>query len=122
MKTIRVPLQTLLNAVRPVSQPRLTGLTSSPDGYDGLGQSPCRGAISIRAKPVRTRHQRYDTANAGAAQIILSDPTKYDGLPLEWARLWMSRHGAQRKKPVSASASPRRAGTEEVTHERIATS
>lgn len=29
--------------------------------------------------------------NALAARIILSDPVKYAGLPLVWARLWMDR-------------------------------
>ena len=106
MKTTWAPLGSLLNAVRPVSQARLAGLTSSPDGYDGFAQSPIREAISNRAKPVRTRQQHYDAANREAAEVILADQ-RYEGLPLEWATQWMSRHGAQRKKPVSASMAGR---------------
>jgi hypothetical protein len=30
--------------------------------------------------------------NELAARIILADPVKYAGLPVMWARLWMSRY------------------------------
>jgi hypothetical protein len=30
--------------------------------------------------------------NELAARIILANPVRYAGLPLMWARLWMSRH------------------------------
>jgi hypothetical protein len=62
--------------------------------------------------------RNFDRDNDQSARIILADPERYAGLPLEWARLWMSRQGIQRKKPVSASM----AEAEEVTHVRIATS
>jgi hypothetical protein len=35
---------------------------------------------------------QIDAGNALAARLILADPEKYDGLPLEWAMLWQSRH------------------------------
>jgi hypothetical protein len=43
--------------------------------------------------------RNYDRDNELAACVILSNSAKYDGLPLEWARLWMSRHGTVRKQP-----------------------
>jgi hypothetical protein len=36
--------------------------------------------------------EKYDAGNREAAEIILADPERYAGLPLEWARLWMERH------------------------------
>lgn len=42
------------------------------------------------------RIKNADSENRQAAEIILADPEKYDGLPLLWANLWMSNH-AQRK-------------------------
>jgi hypothetical protein len=52
----------------------------------------------------------YDRYNAETAAIILSAPEKYDGLPLEWARMWMERHKALKKEPGSAMKSPAAAG------------
>jgi hypothetical protein len=40
--------------------------------------------------------------NAEAAWIIFEDPARYEGLPLEWARLWVERHGPARKPVVKA--------------------
>jgi hypothetical protein len=36
-------------------------------------------------------------ANEEAARIILSEPERYAGLPLEWARLWMDAMGTREK-------------------------
>ena len=36
--------------------------------------------------------EKYDAGNRETAEIILADPERYAGLPLEWARLWMERH------------------------------
>jgi hypothetical protein len=38
-----------------------------------------------------------------AAWIILADPAHYEGLPREWARLWVERHGPARKPVVKAA-------------------
>jgi hypothetical protein len=67
------------------------------------------------------KRKSSEVTNAEAARLILAHPERHAGLPVILAELWMLRHETERKKPVSASASPRRAGTEEVTHERIAT-
>lgn len=40
------------------------------------------------------RFQRMSATNGDAAQIILSNPARYDGLPLVWAKLWVKNHGA----------------------------
>jgi len=32
-------------------------------------------------------------SNGRAAWIILAEPDRYAGLPMEWARLWVGRHG-----------------------------
>jgi hypothetical protein len=42
----------------------------------------------------------YDRGNEDAARIILADPERYDGLPLQWAKLWVARHGALKKEPT----------------------
>jgi hypothetical protein len=34
----------------------------------------------------------FDADNRRAAWIILSDPARYGGLPLAWAKLWLERH------------------------------
>jgi hypothetical protein len=39
---------------------------------------------------------------AAAAWIILNDPARYEGLPPEWARLWVERHGPARKPVAKA--------------------
>ena len=49
-----------------------------------------------RAKPRAKRiHEtlaaRYDRQNREAAAIILANPQRYAGLPLEWAQLWNKR-------------------------------
>jgi hypothetical protein len=44
----------------------------------------------------------YGESNLEAAFIIASDPEKYAGLPLEWARLFLSRHHAEQSKPTRA--------------------
>jgi hypothetical protein len=41
-------------------------------------------------------------ANAETAWLILNDPVRYEGLPVEWAKLWVSRHGPARKPVVKA--------------------
>jgi hypothetical protein len=43
----------------------------------------------------------FHGGNKEAACIILADPERYAGLPLEWARLWMERHGSA-GKPIAA--------------------
>ena len=40
----------------------------------------------------KSQADQIDAGNALAARLILADPEKYDGLPLEWAMLWQSRH------------------------------
>jgi hypothetical protein len=40
--------------------------------------------------------------NAEAAWIILEHRQRYEGLPVEWARLWVERHGPARKPVVKA--------------------
>jgi hypothetical protein len=44
--------------------------------------------------------------NELAARIILSNPVKYEGLPLMWAREWMN-NGSQHKSREIPRASPR---------------
>jgi hypothetical protein len=39
--------------------------------------------------------------NEQAASIILSDPRRYDGLPLIWARLWVERGLESKQKAVA---------------------
>jgi hypothetical protein len=39
----------------------------------------------------RNKLNAYDGANAEAARIILADPVRYAGLPLEWARMWQEK-------------------------------
>jgi hypothetical protein len=34
----------------------------------------------------------FHSGNEEAARIILADPKRYAGLPLEWAKLWRERH------------------------------
>jgi hypothetical protein len=43
---------------------------------------------------------------------MLSDPERYAGLPVIWARLWVERHGLERT-PVKRAA----AGTEKQTNQ-----
>jgi hypothetical protein len=38
-----------------------------------------------------------EAVNAHAAWIILQDRERYPGLPVEWAELWVERHGPARK-------------------------
>jgi hypothetical protein len=37
-----------------------------------------------------------------AARIILADPGKYAGLPLEWARIFIDRHNHEKSKSMRA--------------------
>jgi len=46
----------------------------------------------------------YDRGNRAAARIILSDPARYAGLPLAWAKLWMEQH----QKPYADLSDTRR--------------
>jgi len=48
----------------------------------------------------------YGHDNGEAARIILSDPERYGGLALEWAKLWVSRHKSARKSLPAAVAPP----------------
>jgi len=41
----------------------------------------------MRTLTVKDRRSCYDDANAEAAQIILSDPARYEGALLEWAQM-----------------------------------
>jgi hypothetical protein len=42
--------------------------------------------------PAPSRKQRgFDAANDAAAAVILADPERYDGIQLEWARLYVAR-------------------------------
>jgi hypothetical protein len=43
------------------------------------------------------KRKNFDRDNVMAAAVIARDP-RAGGLALEWARLWMARQGAQRKK------------------------
>ena len=97
MKPTWLPLGGCSEPVIPVTQSKVTGLTSSRDGCGGFGQSPLRRAISTRAKHVTTRQRRYDAGNAEAAAIILASPAKYEGLAVIWAELWFAQHGLNPK-------------------------
>lgn len=35
--------------------------------------------------------EKYEAGNREAAAIILANPERYAGLPLEWAQLWTAR-------------------------------
>src|SRR4029453_7484640 len=91
MKSTSAPLGGLSRPLIPVTQPKLTGCDGfycPHDGGGGFGQTPYRRAIPTRAKPAKPRHQRYDAGNGEAARIIMSDPTRYEGLPQIWARMF----------------------------------
>ena len=38
---------------------------------------------------------KANSDNRKAAEIILASPERYNGLPLEWARLWLASHPRQ---------------------------
>jgi hypothetical protein len=43
-------------------------------------------------RPAPSRKQRwFDSANDQAAAVILADPERYEGIQLEWARLYVAR-------------------------------
>ena len=50
------------------------------------------------------RKPDYDKGNLEAARIILADPERYAGLPLEWAKLWMAKH--ERKSEPESNRQP----------------
>lgn len=39
--------------------------------------------------------RQHDRNNAIAAQVILDDPERYQGIQLEWAKVWASHHEPQ---------------------------
>lgn len=44
------------------------------------------------------RLRDYQSGNREAAEIILADPEKYDGLPLMWANAWMAKYAHEKIK------------------------
>ena len=52
---------------------------------------------------VTKRGENLATGNELAARIILADPARYDGLMVAWARLWVSKNGANRHKTSTYS-------------------
>ena len=54
-----------------------------------------------------TLADKYERDNRKAAEIILGDPQKYEGLPVEWAQLWILRHGRDKaKRDVNRRSAP----------------
>jgi hypothetical protein len=54
--------------------------------------------MAARNKPgKRAKIQAHDESNAGAAWVILNDRERYAGVLVEWAELWVSKHGAARE-------------------------
>jgi len=47
--------------------------------------------VAARRRSARAAGLVSFTTDAEAAAVILADPAKYDGLPLEWARMWTGR-------------------------------
>jgi hypothetical protein len=48
-----------------------------------------------RPSKLRSKLARFDAQNQQAAAIIVADPARYGPALVEWARLWMSRHGRE---------------------------
>jgi hypothetical protein len=46
--------------------------------------------------------RQYEETNLAAARIILADPGKYAGLPLEWVRMFIDRHNHEKSKSMRA--------------------
>lgn len=44
--------------------------------------------------PLQTAAEKYDQQNREAAEIIATDPKRYEGFCLEWAKLWLHNHPA----------------------------
>lgn len=73
------------------------------------------------SRPRAATRADYAAGNALAARIILADPGRYDGLPVIWARLYLSTatyphveapHGALGSKREPATVQPARARIE----------
>lgn len=49
-------------------------------------------------KSQRAKREEAQRFNEGAAWIILSDPSRYAGLPVEWAQRWQERYGQPKRQ------------------------
>jgi hypothetical protein len=58
----------------------------------------------------------YDKDNLEAARIMLADPERYAGSPLEWAKLWMAKH--ERKSEPESNRQPASATAIAARHEK----
>jgi hypothetical protein len=52
----------------------------------------CRDPKSMTSEKSPLKRKDFTEANLAAARIILREPERYAGLPLEWAMLWQARH------------------------------
>jgi len=51
--------------------------------------------MSAKTDAIRKERIRFESGNAEAARIILSDPRRFEGVQTVWARLYVARHHAQ---------------------------
>ena len=56
-----------------------------------------------------SRLQEMERKNGQAAKIILLEPERYAGLPVEWARLWNEKHARPTRLRGTKGTATRRA-------------
>jgi hypothetical protein len=54
--------------------------------------------MATAPKSQRAKREEAHRCNEGAAWIILSDPDRYAGLPVEWAERWRERYGQPKRQ------------------------
>lgn len=70
----------------------MTGLGNTKLGTSARSTAPQHKTRKDSPAEIESKWARHERRNYQAARIILANPQRYSGLPLEWAKFFLAAH------------------------------